>query len=253
MRHAATLLVALGGAVLAAWIFGWTPVTTIHDGWPAMQPWTAIGFVALGVAMRWWRSAAWVTIYCSIASLLAYVFGPEALVVEPDVFTGAHGPMAMNTAACMAMAAIAALQKSLRVRGWIGAAIVATAGVALSGYIFGIVEARRWIDQSIGMAMHTSLGLLVAAGWLIQSARRGCWHSGPSLGFAASVIVGLECLRVLIAIQAPAALAWGAFAFAILLGTILSTATNIHYELKETVDKLPEIEEPSSQPPRSTR
>lgn len=249
MRHAATLLVALGGSVLAAWTFGWTPVTTITNHW------AAIGFLAIGVAMRWWRTAAWVAIYSASVSLLAYFTGLD-LNIDREVFEGSPGPMAINTAACMLMAAIAILQPSLRVRGWIGAAIVATAGVALSGYLFGIDEARRWAD-GIGMALHTSLGLLITAGWLIQSARKGTWHSTPSLAFAASVIVGLECLRVLIAIQAPTALAWAAFAFAIFLGAVLSSATNLHLTLKETVDKLPDVEapRPKSQPPepRSTR
>jgi len=253
MQHAATVLVALGALVLTAWTFDWPLAATLSDRWPAMQPWTAISFVALGVAMRWWRGAAWVAAFASGATLLQYLSGVD-LSIDRTFFAADQGPepgrMAINTAACVLLAACALLQRGPRVRGWIGAIIVATSGVALSGYVLGVEEASRWAD-GIGMALHTSLGLLITAGWLIQSARLGSWRSAPTLALAGSTVVGLECLRTLVALDAPPVVAWGSLILALFLGALLSALIILHRSLAETVRATQPPKGRPSQPPEA--
>lgn len=191
------LLVLIGLAVMVGWLADIPLLVQLSPEWVPMQFNTALGLVALGIAIlamgRNGRTAMSVAggalLLLAFATLAQYIFGidlgiDEAIVRHRITVGTSHpGRMAPNTALCFLLSACALLLLAERRRAEsrtvaaqvLGLLVLVLSSTALLGYIFGTESAYGW-GVWTRMAPHTAGGLVLAASvttwWASEASRR---------------------------------------------------------------------------------
>ncbi|WP_460814657.1 sensor histidine kinase [Luteimonas pelagia] len=180
----ATGLVAL--LVLLGWLLGIEALKRIHPAWIAMNPLTAVLFLACATAL--WRrrlpgrrpAASWLAggvcglgFVLAIDQLAAWPGGPDQWLFH-DALAG--NTMALGTAVSFAMAGLSLLlldhgtRPGRRPSEWLAAAIALNALWVMLGYAYGVREVVE-AGTRIPMAAHTALLFMLLAGGLLASRR----------------------------------------------------------------------------------
>ncbi|HEX8214877.1 MAG TPA: HWE histidine kinase domain-containing protein [Allosphingosinicella sp.] len=227
------LLVALGGSVAVGWMLGIEPLKSVLPGLATMKFNSAIGFIVAGVGIYAAgsprpRSAAVAAgaflILLGGLTLAEYAGGislglDELVVRDRGVLTGSGIPGRMSPLTAIAWLAIGA-SILLVARGKTAGAVTTghfvsvgagfVAFLAAAGYAFG-AQAFWGIGFYTAMAIHTAVGLLVAAAAVLVTRTEDGWLSGFGEAPAArSLLVRLTPAALLLPL---------AFGFVILLGS----------------------------------
>jgi PAS domain S-box-containing protein len=185
---AAVFSIVAGGSVLLGWALSVETLKRVLPGLVAMNPVTALCFIALGVSL-WLRRtpapatrarligqvAAWVVLAIAVARLATYVAGLD-LALDRVLFSasleqdsaGIPNRMAPNTATLFAVLAVALLlmdyttKRRWRPTEWLALACASMALLATLGYFFGAGSLYR-VQFFIPMAANTSAAFLVVA------------------------------------------------------------------------------------------
>lgn len=196
-RCCALTAMSVGVAVLFGWMFDLETVKRIVDGFPAMNPATAVAFVIAGASLisrlnvsnrrgwSWGTTAACVLIGIGFLRLLGYAFAFESridhLLFPTKVLGERFGPssMAPNTASGFILAGLALILIEVRTRRgrcpsqYLAVALGCLSLLATLGYAYGIMWLYG-IAAYIPMALHTAtLFLLLATGILLARPDRG--------------------------------------------------------------------------------
>jgi len=197
IRPAAIGVMAIGGLVLAGWIFDVEALKCVLPGWVGMKANTAAGLLLGGLSLallspgahrdrvlRGTRICALMVILiggCTIAEyLLGRDFGMDQLLfqdLDTTAATLAPGRMALMTAITFLLTGCALLLASLRQGGWIAqwpALIVIVMGwITVLGYLNGVTY-MRGLGYFAQMAFHTALAfILLGLGILFQRPSKG--------------------------------------------------------------------------------
>ncbi|MBI3319930.1 MAG: hypothetical protein HYZ89_05035 [Candidatus Omnitrophica bacterium] len=227
-QWASVAVTALGALVLVGWTIDSSPLKRILPGLVAMNPATAIAFIASGLALRLLsrpsipprvRHVAWsctaLTVVIAVTRLLAYAAGIDVgfdRLLFPEELARDHVPnrMAPNTAASFLLLGLGLLLLDVRTRRghrpteWCGVSALLIGLLTLVGYAFYIVSFRQ-VASYIPMALHTG------AGFVLISAALLC--ARPDQGFMATLSgagMGSQLARRLLpfAIGIPFGLGW---------------------------------------------
>ncbi len=183
---AATLL--LGLIVIVGWYTGNRTLIQVLPKFVPMQFNTALGFVCCGMSLilviagKPRSSALFGALSFAIGLLTLFEYavgvnlGIDELLMKHDITVATSNPgrMAPNTAVCFALFGLSSL---LRPRRWtptsrsvltvvLGSITFGLGIVALSGYMAGLETAYGWGNLT-RMAVHTSVGFVVASGGLL--------------------------------------------------------------------------------------
>lgn len=200
-NHSPSMALGLGAAatalagtsVLFGWIFGIDALTRVVQGMAAMNPWTAVCFILIGLALlarRWPRSAPIRTLGI-VAALIPAISGalklteilfhfdtgidtllfPEALAND---VSGLPNRMAPNTALNFVLAGTAVLlihsedEKNIVLAQLFALMILVLSGAALLGYAYGAATLYEVISF-IPMAAHTAAAFIVLSVSIISA------------------------------------------------------------------------------------
>ena len=191
---AAGFLVLLGTVVIVGWHMHWHALVQAFPGHAPVQYNTALGFVALGLAMlaacrRWIVAARVLTLTLAALGaatlsqdLMGWRLGLDELFFahDLDVATSTPGRMAPGTAVSfllLAYVVVAWTSRPGRVQSWHlalpAALVIALAGTAVFGYATGLTGAYGWSVHT-RMSLYTAVGMLAAGGVLLAVA----WTEG---------------------------------------------------------------------------
>jgi signal transduction histidine kinase len=185
-RAGGLLLAGLGILVLAGWVFGLPILKSLHPGWVAMKPNTALCFVATGTALLLLdaraplpalggarRGLALVVSVLGLATLAEYALeidlGIDQLLFReaPGAVRTSHpGRMAPVTAlsftlaSCGLMGLGAGSRRLRRVTDAFALAATLLGCVGVLGYLYRVESFSGLLGYS-GFALHTALGLVV--------------------------------------------------------------------------------------------
>ncbi len=209
------LLMLLGIVVIVGWHGDLPALVQISPGLAPMQYNTALGFVLVGMSLLfsirdYRRTAAVLGGFIGALALLTLLeygldrdFGiDQALFKAPLMDQTSHaGRMSPLTALCFLLSGLNLLLAGLLQRrsfrsfssALFGSLILALGGMALIGYLTGLVGVYAW-GQMTRMAAHTSVGFVLAGiamlGWV--------WHGGGRRELASRrwvpIPVGIACL-----------------------------------------------------------
>lgn len=192
----AFLLLALGLIVILGWCIGSAKLIQIHPQFVPMQFNTALGFVFISLALmgltnnrrRFIKYIGIILILLGGSTLIQHIFGANLYIDELfmkhyiTTATSSPGRMAPNTALNFLISGIAILIMStkkirlsqLLVSSFLGALIMGLASVAFLGYLSNVEAAYGWGNLT-RMAVHTSIGFIIAGMMLILEARYLSW------------------------------------------------------------------------------
>jgi two-component system, cell cycle sensor histidine kinase and response regulator CckA len=185
-RGMAAAVAALGVAVLAGWALEIAFLKSVSPSLISMKPNTAIGLLALGLALAIGRAGSGrLRLAATFLSVLPAVLGAATLVEyaldrdlgidqllfsEPSgaVLTTHPGRMSFLVCASFVLLGVAApltlgRDRPLRIARWMGVAAFGLAVLAVTGYAMGVTE---WYQ----VAFPTPISLHAAAGLLLASA-----------------------------------------------------------------------------------
>ncbi|HEY0626564.1 MAG TPA: PAS domain S-box protein [Allosphingosinicella sp.] len=200
------LLIALGLAVAAGWLFGIEPLKSVVPGLSTMKFNTALGFIVFGFGTlgagsediqrrRRAAGAGAFLILLGLVTLTQYVsgasFGIDELVVrDTGVLSGSGVPGRMSPltavawlslGAALALVAVGRTSASIAAGHFLSLGGGFVAFLAAAGYAFG-AEAFWEIGFYTAMAFHTAVGLMVSVAAILLTRQDEGWLA--SLGDA---------------------------------------------------------------------
>jgi signal transduction histidine kinase len=197
-RQAGALtLIALGTVVLVGWILDIPHLKSVNTGWVSMKPNAAVCFILLGLALlstseRSRRSLASVVVAISAATLAQYLFEMDLGIDDPlglvtDGSTPFAARMAPNAAIAFGALGIGAAWPSSSglkdaAQGSSASLAVALSVVPFIGYLTGNTSATGW-GSLTRMAVHTAIGLAIAAVIIAMQAWSRTATRGRTIGF----------------------------------------------------------------------
>lgn len=188
--HAAgSSLVMLGVLVLWGWARQSAALTSVLPGLPAMMPNTAVGMLLLGMGLLAWhvdgalgdyaaRVAAGLAAALGLITLAQYLTGLD-LGIDRVLFASQTwtapipGRMALATALSFALAGTGSMllhhggRRAVLAGQAFALCVAVLASASLLGYLFGAQTPTKLAAFS-SMALHTTFGLLVAAGGMLS-------------------------------------------------------------------------------------
>lgn len=188
-KGAAVFLVVLGALVLAGWAFDVPVLKSLDPSFISMKPNTALVFVLLGVRL-WLGAAEQAPRVRQIAVLVALVLvaltsledlAQIDLGIDELLFADSRGApgivhpghMAPATQLGFLLLTTAALLSERRRGLWLAQILAMLAGVigfvSLCAYLFGASALYAVLPAYNAIALHTAIGLLVAAGGLLAA------------------------------------------------------------------------------------
>ena len=162
---AAVVAIVAGALVLSGWVLDIPPLTELLPGTRAMKATTAIGLVAMGLAI-WLLVVTDAPAYARIVG--GFVLALGALSIQQNAgqvdLPGLAGRMSLPASVCLMLLGASVLTASVTRSAWAFqlialASVFISAGV-LFGYLFGIDELSRFGSRSI-MAPYSALALLI--------------------------------------------------------------------------------------------
>lgn len=180
-------ILALGSVIIWAWGIKSHDITYIKATYPPMVPNTALCFVLSGLSLIFFllprpqRVLAILTAFCLLLitslTICEYIFnidlGVDHLFASlssnyPNSFPGRIAP---NTTTCFLLMSFCLILTVFPYKHYISlwveilcGAITSIAGISLFGYLTGQSQLNTWSHfEGVGMALHTSLGILAFA------------------------------------------------------------------------------------------
>jgi PAS domain S-box-containing protein len=223
VRIACLAIGAVALLVLVGWLLGIESLKRIHPAWVAMNPLTAVLFLACAIAL--WRrrrpgrrpGAIWLAggvagfgFLLAVAQLAGWPGGPDTWLFR-DMLAG--NAMALGTAGSFTMTGLALVlldhgtRPGRRPSEWLAGAVALNALWVMLGYAYGV---RELVDATtrIPMAAHTALLFLLLAGGVLASRRTlgvAGLFSGPQAESVAArrllagsvvIVAGIGALRL---------------------------------------------------------
>ncbi len=213
-KWSGAIAVIMGVLVLLGWGFNLQILRSILPNLPSMKASTAISLILGGGSLWRWhhqertangatrqrdRLSSWLAIGVILISLLSFIqyqvtslWHSQPLVSQPiqPIELAFLAPMAPNTALCFLLLGVAIALLHQRNYGVAQACAYASfliAFLSLTGYAFGVKDFYQSASIT-GMALHTSLSLVVLSLGVLFAASDQAWLSNITSSYAGGII-----------------------------------------------------------------